>query len=84
MQDPSYTASFAHSLPWEVIGAVCEQADEATLVQLCLVSFGMLELAGPVLYRHVNINLIEEIYLFFICVSLPFVDSDRAASDLES
>ena len=83
-QDPPLPFSVAHKFPWEVLLAICKQADEATLVQLCLVSFGMLELAGPVLYRHVNINLIEEIYLFFICVSLPFVDSDRAASDLES
>ena len=70
LQDPSYTASFAHSLPWEVIGAVCEQADEATLVQLCLVSFGMLELAGPLLYRHVNIATVDRMHSFYIKVSL--------------
>ena len=63
-------SSAAHRSPWEVLLAVCEQADEATLVQLCLVSLGMLELAGRILYRHVHITTAERLHGFFIKVSV--------------
>ena len=62
--------SAAYRFPWEVLLAVCEQADEATLVQLCLVSLGMLELAGRILYRHVHITTAERLHGFFIKVSV--------------
>ena len=56
----------AHRLPWETLLAICKQADQSTVAQLCLVSFGMVELAGPVLYEHVALASPEAIRSFFI------------------
>ncbi|KAL7412952.1 hypothetical protein BDY24DRAFT_82937 [Mrakia frigida] len=62
--------SLRHQVPWEVLLAVCQQSDEPTLKNLCLVSFGMLELAGPVLYEDVEIRTLQRLYSFFITPSL--------------
>ena len=45
---------------------ICELAGRATLVRLCLVSFGMLEIAGPLLYRDVSITTFKAFLSFFI------------------
>ncbi|KAL7412883.1 hypothetical protein BDY24DRAFT_80966 [Mrakia frigida] len=57
-------------LPWEILLGVCQQSEEDTLRNLCLVSFGMLQLAGPWLYRDVEIRTLERLYSFFIPPSL--------------
>lgn len=58
---------------------MCEQADEQTLFQLCLVSFGMLKFAGPILYRHIVVADLHQIQLLFFTVrfsTLPCANAD--------
>lgn len=69
----SHNPSAAYRFPWEVILAICEEADEATLVQLCLASFGLLGFAGPLLYRQVAITTAKRLHGFFIEVSPSLV-----------
>ena len=49
---------------------MCKQADVGTLLKLCLVSFGMLELAGTVLYRHIVITTVDGLYRLLAQVRL--------------
>ncbi|GAA5837927.1 hypothetical protein JCM3766R1_001521 [Sporobolomyces carnicolor] len=44
-------------LPYDILEAVIEQADQQTLVSLCLVSKAILEIARPLLYRSLRIHL---------------------------
>ena len=63
------SSSLRLHVPWEVLLVICQQSDGSTLRNLCLVSFGMVELAGPLLYEDVEIKTLERIYLFLFIVS---------------
>jgi len=65
------SSSLRLHVPWEVLLGICQLSDESTLRNLCLVSFGMLELAGPLLYEDVEIKTLERLYLFLFLVSRP-------------
>ena len=62
-------------LPWEIIEMICELADQATLVRLCRVSFGVLEIAGPLLYRNVSITSTRAFVSFFLYGIFSLVSS---------
>lgn len=64
------SSSLRLHLPWEILHEMCRQSDSPTLYNLCLVSFGMLQLAGPELCRDVEIASLDGLYSFFIPVGI--------------
>ncbi|KAL7412947.1 hypothetical protein BDY24DRAFT_391690 [Mrakia frigida] len=61
-------SSLLGTIPWDILHLVCQHSDEETLRNLCLVSYGMLEFAGPSLYHDVDVRSLKRLYSFFVPV----------------
>lgn len=76
------------SLPTETHAHVLSYCDAQTLGRACLVSFAFLELAGPLLYEHINITGFAQLESMFYNevrskVNLCPCSLLRTASDLQ-
>jgi hypothetical protein len=69
LRPPLWTSVVSLVPPPEVLLGICTQADAVTLAQLCRVSFSMLLIASPVLYRDIHLKTEKSLYKVLLKVS---------------